>query len=62
MAKVIEFYVRDLFPKKVKCLPRNQRGKVIEFPQEKSALAGKADQIRELDEVGLTAVSRPGYF
>jgi len=46
MAKVIEFYVRDLFPKKVKWLPRDQRGKVIEFPQEEPALANKPDQIR----------------
>jgi hypothetical protein len=49
MAKVIEFYVRDLFPKKVMRLPRDQRGKVIAFPQEKSTLAAKADQIPELD-------------
>jgi hypothetical protein len=62
MAKVIQFDVRDLFPKKVKWLPRDQRGKVIEFPKEKSALAAKADQIRELDEAGLTAVSWPGCF
>jgi hypothetical protein len=46
----------------VKWLPRDQRGKVIEFPKEKSALAAKADQIRELDEAGLTAVSWPGCF
>jgi RNA processing factor Prp31 len=62
MAKVIEFYIRDLFPKKVKWLPRDQRGKVIEFLKEKSALAAKADQIRERDEAGLTAVSWPGCF
>jgi hypothetical protein len=62
MAKVIEFYVRDLFPKKLKRFPRDQRGRVIEFPEEESALANKAYQIRELDEAGLTAVSRPGCF
>jgi hypothetical protein len=62
MAKVIEFYVRDLFPKKVKWLPRDQRRKVIEFPKEESALANKADQIGELDEADLTAVSWPGCF
>jgi len=59
MAKVIEFYIRDLFPKKVKWLPRDQRGKVIEFPQEKSDSAAKADQIRKLDEAARTAVSWP---
>jgi len=47
MTKVIEFYVRDLFPKKVKWLPRDQRGKVIEFPKEESALANKDNQIRD---------------
>ena len=62
MAKVIKFYVRDLIPKKVKWVPRDQRGKVIEFPKDRSALAAKADQIRELDEPGLTAVSWPGCF
>jgi hypothetical protein len=31
--KVIEFYVRDLFPKKVKSVPSDQRPEVIEFPQ-----------------------------
>jgi hypothetical protein len=62
MAKLIEFYVRDLVPKKVKWVPRDQRGKVIEFPNDKSALAAKADQLRELDEAGLTVVSWPGCF
>ena len=62
MAKVIEFYIRDLFPKKVKWLPRDQRGKVIEFPREKSALATKADRVRKLDEAGGTAASWPKCF
>jgi hypothetical protein len=35
MAKVIEFYARDLFPRKVKWVPPDQRGKVIEFPKDK---------------------------
>lgn len=35
MAKMIEFHVRDLTPKKVKWVPRDQRGKVIEFPKGK---------------------------
>jgi hypothetical protein len=33
MAKIIEFYVRDLIPKKVKWVPVEQRGQVIEFPK-----------------------------
>ncbi len=41
MAKVIEFYVPDLFPKKVKSVPRNQRCEVIEFPKDKAAVASK---------------------
>ena len=32
MAKVIEFYVRDLFPAEVKSVTRD-RGGVIEFPK-----------------------------
>jgi hypothetical protein len=35
MAKVIEFYVRDLFPKKVQPVPCDRRGEVIEFPEHK---------------------------
>ena len=62
MAKVIEFYVLRSLSEKVKWFPRDQRGKVIEFPKEKPALAAKADQIRELDQAGLTAVSWPGCF
>jgi hypothetical protein len=33
MAKVIEFYVPDLFPRKVKWVPPEQRGQVVEFPK-----------------------------
>jgi hypothetical protein len=57
MAKVIEFYARDLFPKKMKWVLRDQRGKVIEFPNEKSAVADKTAKIRELDEARTMAVS-----
>ena len=34
MAKVMEFYIPDSFPKKANCTARNQRGKVIEFPSQ----------------------------
>jgi len=34
MAKVIEFYVPDRFRKKVRWVPQEYRGKVIEFPAE----------------------------
>jgi hypothetical protein len=32
MAQVIEFYVPDRFRKKVRWVPAERRGKVIEFP------------------------------
>jgi len=39
MAKIIEFYVPSRFLRKTPYIPREQRGKVIEFPatQKKSA-------------------------
>ncbi|MFZ0322080.1 MAG: hypothetical protein WAL56_23335 [Candidatus Sulfotelmatobacter sp.] len=39
MAKVIEFYVRDLFPTKVKSVPRDQLGKLIEFSKDEAEAA-----------------------
>ncbi len=62
MAKVIKFYVRDLTPKKVKWVPRDQGGKVIELPEEKSAQSTKTDQVRDLYENGPVAVSWPWCF
>jgi hypothetical protein len=62
MARVIEFYVRDLIPKKVKWVPRDQRGKVIEFPKEKPAQSGTTDQVRNRYEAGSMAVSWDGCF
>jgi hypothetical protein len=35
MAKVIEFYVSDSWPKKSNCITRKERGKLIEFPSPK---------------------------
>ena len=43
MAKVIEFYIPGLFPKKVNCMTRTEGGKVIEF----RLPSGKAMQFRE---------------
>ncbi len=62
MAKVIEFYVPDLFPKKVKSVPRNQRCEVIEFPKDKAAVASKTPKIPERDEGNPFAASWPGCF
>jgi hypothetical protein len=62
MGKVIQFHVRDLSPKKVKSVPRQERGKVIEFSKVKFALGAKTRKVREFDEAGLLAVSWPGCF
>jgi len=50
MTKVIEFYVRDLFPKKAKSVLRDRCGEVIEFPKDKAAVAGNTPKIPERDE------------
>jgi hypothetical protein len=62
MAIIIEFYVRDLFSKKVKAVPRDRRGEVIEFPKDKPTVADKAAKIRDHDEGDPTAASWPGCF
>jgi hypothetical protein len=62
MAKVIQFYVRDLFPTKVKSVRRERRGKVIEFPVDKPTVAGKTAKIRKRDEGGPITASWPGCF
>ncbi len=62
MAKVIEFYVRDLFPRKAKSVPRDRRGKVIEFPKDKTAIASKTSKIPERDEGNPFAASWSGCF
>ena len=35
MAKVIEFYIPNSFPKKVNCIAPNERGKLVEFSSQK---------------------------
>jgi hypothetical protein len=62
MAKVIEFHVRDLFPKKVKSVPSDRRGEVIEFPKDKAAVASNTPKIRERDEGNPFPASWPGCF
>jgi len=62
MAKVIEFYARDLFPKEVKSVPRDRRGEVIEFPKDKTAIASKTPKIPERDEDNPFAASWSGCF
>ncbi len=53
MAKVIEFYVQDLFPTKVKSVPRDQLGRVIEFPKNKAAVASNTPKTPDAMEVTL---------
>jgi hypothetical protein len=60
MAQVIEFYAQDLFPTKVKSVPHDRRGKVIEFPKDKPAVAGRTANSRERDQGDPTAASWPG--
>ena len=47
MAKVIEFYLRGPVPKKVKPVPIEQRGKLVEFPEEPYAAQSKTEDIAE---------------
>ena len=47
MAKLIEFYVRDLFPKKAKSVPRDRCGEVIQFPKDKADVASSTLKIPE---------------
>ena len=51
MAKVIEFYIRGPVPKKVKPVPIEQRGKLVEFPKEEFAAQSKTEEITERGEV-----------
>jgi len=62
MAKVIEFYVRDLFPKKMKSVPYDRRGEVIEFPKDKPTVADQTPRILERDEGDPIAAFWPGCF
>ena len=39
MAKVIEYYVPDRFPKGTRCIPSEERGKLIQFPTPKKKSA-----------------------
>lgn len=62
MAKVIEFYVRDPFPKKAQSIACDRRGEVIKFPKDKPTAAGQTTKIREHDEGDLIDASWPGCF
>jgi hypothetical protein len=39
MAQIIEYYVPDRFKKKVKWIPQEERGKIIDFPSDEKKSA-----------------------
>jgi hypothetical protein len=51
MAKVIEFYPRCSLAKKVKPIPIEQRGKLVEFPKQTFAAQSKTEDITGRGEV-----------
>jgi len=62
MAKVIEFYHRGPVRKKVKPVPIERRGKLVEFPKEKFAAQSKTEDITERGEVSPSTVPCFGCF
>ena len=62
MAKVIEFYLRGPLPKKVKPVPIEQRGKLVEFPEAQFAAQSKAEDITERSEASPPTVLFYGCF
>ena len=62
MGKVIEFYLGGSSGKKVKPIPIEQRGKLVEFPKETSAAQSKTEDITEPSEVSPSTVPFFGCF
>ena len=62
MAKVIEFFNRGPFPKKMTPVPIEQRGKLVEFPKRKFAAQSKTEDIAERGEVSPSTVVFFGCF
>jgi len=62
LAKVIEFYLRGPVPKKVKPVPIEQRGKLVEFPEEKFGAQSETEDIAECGEVRPSAILFFGCF
>jgi len=62
MAKVIEFYLRGPLPKKVKPVPIEERGKLVEFPKAQFAAQSKAEDITERGEASPPTVLFYGCF
>ena len=62
MAKLIEFYLHGPVPKKVKPVPIEQRGKLVEFPKEKFRAQSKTEDTTERSEVSPATVLFFGCF
>jgi hypothetical protein len=62
MAKNIKFYPRGPVPKKVKPVPIEQRGKLVEFPKGKVAALSKTEDSTERGEVSPSTVLFFGCF
>jgi len=62
MAKLIEFYLRGPAPKKVKPVPIEQRGKLVEFPKEQFTAQSKIEDTTERSEVSPSTVIFFGCF
>ena len=62
MAKNTEFHPRGPVPKKVKRVPVEQRGKLIEFPKKKFTAQSKSEVTSEHAEVNPATVVFFGCF
>jgi len=62
MAKLIEFDLHGPVPKKVKPVPIEQRGKLVEFPKQKFGAQSKTEDNTELGEVSPSTVLFFGCF
>ena len=62
MAKLIEFYLHIPVPKKVKPIPIQQRGKLVEFPKEKFGAQSKTEDLAERGEVRPSTILFFGCF
>ena len=56
MAKLIECHLHGPVPKKVKPVPIEQRGKLVEFPKEKFGAQSKTEDTTERREVSPATV------
>jgi hypothetical protein len=62
MAKVIQFYLRGPAPKKVKPVPIERRGMLVEFPKETFTAQSKTEDITERGEISQSTVLCFGCF